>query len=153
MADRYCGNCGHELAEDDRFCPNCGRPVHETAQVPTPEADVPVPPPPQQAGSTAPPPQRQQPREAPPSREIMRPMLVLAGVLFVLGFGELLQGMWSAPEENVGFVLGYGLGQSVRSVLEIAVLTLIACGGVYLFYRFRRGVLRSFGRYSAGRWW
>src|SRR5215207_10080771 len=49
MADRYCRNCGHELAEDDRFCPNCGRPVHEAAHVPTPEADVPVPPPPQRA--------------------------------------------------------------------------------------------------------
>jgi Na+-transporting methylmalonyl-CoA/oxaloacetate decarboxylase gamma subunit len=48
MADRYCTNCGHELAEDGRFCPNCGRLVHQTAQVPTPEADVPVPPPPQQ---------------------------------------------------------------------------------------------------------
>jgi hypothetical protein len=47
LADRFCRNCGHELAEDDRFCPNCGTPVHEAAHVPTPEADVPVPPPPQ----------------------------------------------------------------------------------------------------------
>ncbi len=46
MADRYCSNCGQELNEDTRFCPNCGRPVHQTAHVPTPEADVPVPPPP-----------------------------------------------------------------------------------------------------------
>jgi predicted amidophosphoribosyltransferase len=53
MADRYCSNCGHELAEDDRFCPNCGRPVHETAHVPTPDADVPVPPPP--VGQAGPP--------------------------------------------------------------------------------------------------
>src|SRR5215213_10146003 len=45
MADRYCRNCGHGLAEDDRFCPDCGSPVHEVAHVPTPEADVPVPPP------------------------------------------------------------------------------------------------------------
>src|SRR5215204_6527531 len=45
---RYCGNCGNELDPEDRFCQNCGRPVHQTAQVPTPEADVPVPPPPQQ---------------------------------------------------------------------------------------------------------
>ena len=52
MADRHCRNCGHELSDEDRFCPNCGRPVHETAQVPTPEANVPVPPPPaQQAGA------------------------------------------------------------------------------------------------------
>jgi len=46
VADRYCSNCGHELAQDDRLCPNCGSPVHQTAQVPTPEADVPAPPPP-----------------------------------------------------------------------------------------------------------
>jgi zinc ribbon protein len=46
MADRYCGNCGHELRVDDRFCPNCGRAITETAHVPTPEADIPVPPPP-----------------------------------------------------------------------------------------------------------
>jgi hypothetical protein len=56
--ERYCGNCGHELNSEDRFCPNCGRPVHQTASVPTPEADVPVPPPPQQAGVAAPPPQQ-----------------------------------------------------------------------------------------------
>jgi predicted nucleic acid-binding Zn-ribbon protein len=46
MADRYCTNCGHGLNADSRFCPNCGRPVHEVAEVPTPEADVDVPPPP-----------------------------------------------------------------------------------------------------------
>ncbi len=46
--DRYCGNCGHELSPEDRFCQNCGTPVHQAATVPTPEADVPVPPPPQQ---------------------------------------------------------------------------------------------------------
>jgi predicted ester cyclase len=41
---RYCGNCGHELSLEDQLCPNCGRPVHQTARVPTPEADMPVPP-------------------------------------------------------------------------------------------------------------
>ncbi len=53
MADRYCRNCGHELGSEDRFCSNCGRAASETAHVPTPEADVPVPPPPvtQQAGA------------------------------------------------------------------------------------------------------
>lgn len=45
VANRYCSNCGNELREDDAFCGSCGRPVQETAQVPTPEADVPVPPP------------------------------------------------------------------------------------------------------------
>jgi zinc-ribbon domain len=56
VTDRYCRNCGHELAETDRFCPNCGTPVHEVAHVPTPEADVDVPSPPQQAGVTTLPP-------------------------------------------------------------------------------------------------
>ena len=55
MTERYCRNCGHELAETDRFCPNCGTPVHEAAHVPTPEADVDVPSPPQQARVTTPP--------------------------------------------------------------------------------------------------
>jgi hypothetical protein len=44
VADRYCSNCGHELRDEDRFCPSCGKPARETAHVPTPEADVPVPP-------------------------------------------------------------------------------------------------------------
>jgi hypothetical protein len=51
MADRYCRNCGHQLAEGDRFCPNCGTPVHQAVHVPTPEADILVPP--QQAGQVA----------------------------------------------------------------------------------------------------
>src|SRR5829696_1577066 len=55
VTNRYCRNCGHELAETDRFCPNCGTPAHEAAHVPTPEADVDVPSPPQKAGATTPP--------------------------------------------------------------------------------------------------
>ncbi len=43
--DRYCSNCGQRLLQEDRFCVGCGRPAHETAHVPTPEADVPAPPP------------------------------------------------------------------------------------------------------------
>jgi len=52
---RYCSNCEHELNPEDRFCPNCERPVHRTATVPTPEADVPVPPPKQPGDAAAPP--------------------------------------------------------------------------------------------------
>ena len=48
MPNRYCRNCGNKLRDTDRFCPNCATPVQEAAHVPTPEADVEVPPPPQQ---------------------------------------------------------------------------------------------------------
>jgi hypothetical protein len=72
-------------------------------------------------------------------------MLVLAGVFFILGFGEFLQGMLNSPRENVGYVLGHGLGSAFGSVLGVGVLTLMAGGGVYLFYRFRRGGT-TFGR-------
>jgi hypothetical protein len=127
MADRYCTNCGHELAPEDRFCMICGRPVHATAQVSEQGVNFPT--------SS---PHLQQSREAPSSRGIMAPLLVLVGVFFVMGFGELLQGMLNAPRQDVGFVLGHGLGQSIGSVLDLVVFTLIAGGGVYLFYRFRR---------------
>jgi hypothetical protein len=63
VTDRYCRNCGHELAETDRFCPNCGTPVHEAAHVPTSEADVDVPSPPQQGVATTPPPDEVEGRE------------------------------------------------------------------------------------------
>lgn len=128
MANRYCTNCGHELAPDDRFCMQCGRPVHATAQVSGQGTDVPT--------SS---PYRQQPQEAPPSRGIRGPLLVLVGVFLALGFGEFLQGMLTAPEHHVGYVLGYGVGGSIGSLLVWGILTLIAGCGVYLFYRFRRG--------------
>jgi hypothetical protein len=47
LADRFCRNCGRELAEDDRFCPNCGQ--DQTATFPpeqyiqTPNVNVPPP--------------------------------------------------------------------------------------------------------------
>ncbi len=57
MAARYCIACGNALAEGGAFCSNCGRPVHETAQVGTPQANVQVPPipHPQQAETYYPP--------------------------------------------------------------------------------------------------
>ena len=83
---RYCGNCGNELDPEDRFCQNCGRPVHQTAQVPTPEADVPVPPPPQQEAGTQP----LEEAEAQPRQPWTTRQLALAGlgaffVVFVVG--------------------------------------------------------------------
>ena len=53
MAQRYCTNCGAELREDASFCGKCGRPVHQTARLSIPEADVPVSPPPTHDEATA----------------------------------------------------------------------------------------------------
>ena len=83
---RYCSNCGHELAPEDRFCQNCGTPVHQAAMVPTPEADVSVPPPPQQpGGSTAPPQQAEGAQRAWPRRHpYLTGCLGLLGLLLLL---------------------------------------------------------------------
>jgi hypothetical protein len=87
LADRFCRNCGHELAEGDRFCPNCGTPVREAAHVPAPEADVPVPPPPgqQQAGQTA-------PQQAAAPRRSTANKLLLIGCIGIVGVGVLFVG-------------------------------------------------------------
>jgi Glucodextranase, domain B/Domain of unknown function (DUF4352)/zinc-ribbon domain len=83
---RYCGNCGNELDPEDRFCQNCGRAVHQTAQVPTPEADVPVPPPPQQEAGTQPLEQADaQPREPWTTRQYALGCLGVFFVVFVVG--------------------------------------------------------------------
>ena len=83
MADRYCTNCGAQLGDEARFCPSCGRPVHETAAVPTPEADVPVPPPPgQQTGGT---PNYAPTSAAPRQRSTVSKLLIGCAGLFVLG--------------------------------------------------------------------
>ena len=98
MADRYCKNCGQELPEDSRFCPNCGTPIQEAAHVPTPEADVSIPPPPQQQAweTTRPTPQQAAPQ--PPGRSTANKIFVgctglvvvlvlFVGCLAVLGSG------------------------------------------------------------------
>ena len=87
MAQRYCTNCGAELGEDDRFCPNCGRPVHETAAVSTPEADVPVPPPPQQEEAGTQPLEKAeaQPREPWTKGKLALGCLGVFFVVFVVG--------------------------------------------------------------------
>jgi hypothetical protein len=57
---RYCSICRHELKPEDLSCPKCGTPLILAAEVPTPEADRPVPPPPQpDAGSPGAPAQEQ----------------------------------------------------------------------------------------------
>jgi hypothetical protein len=115
MANRYCGNCGSELSQDVRFCPSCGRPVHETAQVSTPEADVDVPPPPRgwqtgtAAPATAPVDQQGEQRRG---RPILKGCLGIVVILFLLvvigamlgvlgdGGGETASGGGGAGEDN-----------------------------------------------------
>jgi Domain of unknown function (DUF4352)/zinc-ribbon domain len=84
MADRYCKNCGQELPEDSRFCPNCGTPIQEAAHVPTPEADVPVPPPPQQAWETASPTPEQATPQPPPRSTANKVFVGCTGLVVVL---------------------------------------------------------------------
>jgi hypothetical protein len=84
---RYCGNCGNELDPEDRFCQNCGRAVHQTAQVPTPEADVPVRPPPQQEEAGTQPLEQleAQPRQPWTTRQLVLGSLGAFFVVFVVG--------------------------------------------------------------------
>src|SRR5215213_10952000 len=83
---RYCSNCGNELKPEDQFCQNCGTPVHQAATVPTPEANVPVPPPPQQAGGSAVPPQQAEgtQRSWPLQHPFLTGCLGLIGLLLLL---------------------------------------------------------------------
>ena len=67
---RYCSNCGQQLRPEEQVCPNCGRLGHETAHVPTPEADVPLWPPPQaETEETTSPPPQERVEEPPPQEE------------------------------------------------------------------------------------
>jgi hypothetical protein len=103
---RYCSNCGHELRPEDQFCSNCGTPVHQAAHVPTPEADVPVPPPPQQAGGTAPPqPQAGAPQDPWPVRHPIAASclgLTVLGLAGVLLFAFVLIGALSTGGSGGG---------------------------------------------------
>ncbi len=84
---RYCSNCGQELGDAGQFCPNCGSPAHQTARVPTPEADVPVPPLPgqQQAGESGPPP-TQQAAASPQRRSTASKLFIGCASLVVVSF-------------------------------------------------------------------
>ena len=95
MADRYCRNCGRELRTEDQFCTGCGRPVHATAHVPTPEADVPVPPPApsSQEAPVSPPQEQQQPSE--PQAAPWGPVVGMLVVFLVLGFVVTMEGLLS----------------------------------------------------------
>jgi hypothetical protein len=133
--DRYCRSCGQELRPEDQFCANCGSPVHATAHVPTPEADVPVPPPPQQAQGSSAPPQAPQPQSSVQQgrRTPRGPLLGMLGVFLFIGFLGIVQGMLTTGSGRPpGFVFGVGLGSALAMALPIAVLLLVLAGVYYL---------------------
>ena len=141
--DRYCRNCGQELQPEDSFCANCGRPVHVTATVPTPEADVSVPPPPiQQAEDRAvPPPAPQvssgegQVRSAPRG-----PMWGMLAVFLVIGVGQIVKELSTAPAgKELVYQIVSGITFAIASML-LAVVLLLLIGGIYYVTARKRGV-------------
>jgi hypothetical protein len=139
--DRYCRSCGQELRPEDQFCANCGRPVHAAAHVPTPEADVTVPPPPQQAQDSSVPPQ---PPQTLSSEELVRsatrgPMWGMLAVFLVLGIGETVQGMPTTSGKSVSFQIGFGMAPAIMITLAVAALILLL-GGVYYVTARKEGV-------------
>jgi hypothetical protein len=126
--ERYCRNCGQELRPDDRFCPNCGRPVHESARVPTPEADVPISPP------------RQQSSGAGAHSETRGPRLTLVGVLVAVGVVEtMLEMARTNPGGSTAYQLGYAFGGAFQTTLVVAAVPLVLGVVLYLTYLVRGG--------------
>jgi hypothetical protein len=124
VTERHCRNCGHELAETDRFCPNCGTPVHEAAHVPTPEADVDVPSPPQQAGVTTPPP------DAAGREGTQRGILVAPRPRWAqIGVAVLLAGMITTIPQLIWWLAtGLGVFPSPQFVFGILHPLTLLCG-------------------------
>jgi Tol biopolymer transport system component len=82
---RYCSVCRHELKPEDVYCPKCGTPVYRAAQVPTPEADRPVPAPPQPgAGAPGEPAQEQAAQQQPTQRGWWRRHPIITGGLGII---------------------------------------------------------------------
>ncbi len=119
--DRYCRDCGQELKPEDKFCAGCGRSVYDTAHVPTPEADVTVPP--------VPPPQDRQ-------RDVMQdptrgPKWGMFVVFLVLVVGRTAIEM---PPVSSGGTFAYRLGSGMAIPLVLSVFLaafLLLIGGVY----------------------
>jgi len=136
--DRYCRSCGQELESEDQFCGSCGRPVHATAHVPTPEADVPVPPPPQVEDNPVPPGSGRA-QTAP-----WGPVWGMVAVFLVLWVGVTIQERPSDPPgKDLGDQIGYQIGAGIVPALRVTTrvgAVLVALGGVYhLTYR-KQGV-------------
>jgi zinc-ribbon domain len=139
--DRYCRSCGQELRAEDQFCANCGRPVHATAHVPTPEADVSVPPPQQAEDHSVP----SQAPQAQSSEEELRstnrgPTRAMLVVFLVLGIGVPVQEMpaaWAGKGIGDQIINGVALG---IAILVIPATLILLLGGVYYVTARKQGV-------------
>ena len=139
--DRYCRSCGQELREEDQFCANCGRPVHTTAHVLTPEADVTVPPPPQHVEAFAQPFRTTEQAAAPSPQPQQRLQWIWSQykwkILFFLGsvsVSSLLLAVAdpSTAGERVSYVVAFAFGVSLILLLHFIPIWVALGGLVYL---------------------
>ena len=107
-------------------------PVHTTARVPAPKADVSVPPPLQQAKNRSVPPQAPQASsgEGRVRTVPIGPMWGMLAVFVVLGMAETIQGMPAYSTKSVGFQVGIGMGGAIAATLVVGALILLL-GGIY----------------------
>jgi hypothetical protein len=118
LANKYCRHCGQELSEDSRFCPNCGRSTQEPAHVPTPEADVQVPPPPRQRWQTAAPPP---PQVNTLSRERSVAFKLIAGsaiVVMLLLTGAVALVAVGGSDLSISSISSFGAPRTADEVLQ-----------------------------------
>jgi len=93
MQQRYCGNCGSELAAGQTFCGNCGSPVQAPAQeAASSNNGQPAPPPPD-------------PRSRGTGRTILGVALLMSGVICVLLLMLTLLMALVRPIESGGWAL------------------------------------------------
>jgi hypothetical protein len=145
--DRYCRSCGQELRAEDQFCANCGRPVHATAHVPTPEADVSVPPP-EQAED------RSVPSQAPHTRpgagrvhtapSIVGPVWGMGAVFLVELVVVTVQEMPAAPPgkdlgDQISYQIATGMALAISALIATAAIILVV-GAIYYAISRKRGV-------------
>ncbi len=136
MADRYCSTCGQELRAGGGFCPGCGRPSHATAQVPTPEANVPIPP-------VQAPTQPRQDLQHGRAKDVIRgPKWGMLVVFLVLIVGRTAMELPPASYGDFASRLGYGMAIPIILALGLAVLILFI-GGVYYVTGRKDGVTFS----------
>ena len=156
--ERYCSNCGQELHPEDRFCSNCGRPVHLTARVPTPEADVPIPPPLQARRSAPPPPPAgavsAQSNGRPDERSGQAPFSIKEMATLGVGAGvfTLLTSSWVGAEKLPGKLFFAILAPMMVAVIRSIIKAYLSGAGVDGRRLGILGILTALWRFGALPW-